>query len=55
MKKKSRKQELIELAEARLEELEFELLLPPDRLSDEEFQELITEAVKLREMLEFLK
>lgn len=54
MKKRSRKEELMEIVTQRLLELDEFLLLPPDRFSDQEFEDLKQEAIKLREMLKFL-
>ncbi|MCF0054230.1 hypothetical protein [Dyadobacter sp. CY356] len=54
MKKRSRKEELMEIITQRLVELDDLLLLPPEYFTDKEFEELKTEANKLREMLKFL-
>ncbi|WP_439558580.1 hypothetical protein [Dyadobacter sp.] len=54
MTKKFRKEDLISKITARLAELELELLLPPSDELDAEYEELIKEAVKLREALSFL-
>lgn len=55
MKKQSRAEQLIELIKARLEEVETLLLLPPDVISDEAFENLRQEAIKLRDTLVILE
>ena len=55
MKKQSRAEQLIELIRARLEEVEALLMLPPDVISDEEFENLQQEAIKLRDTLAMLE
>ncbi|MCE7060441.1 hypothetical protein [Dyadobacter sp. CY343] len=54
MAKKSRQEELIEIITTRLAELEIDLLIPLEDLPDEEFNDLIKEAIRLREMLRSL-
>ncbi|CAG5069182.1 hypothetical protein DYBT9623_01918 [Dyadobacter sp. CECT 9623] len=54
MAKKSRQEELIEIITIRLAELEIDLLIPLEDLPDEEFNDLIKEAIRLREMLRSL-
>jgi hypothetical protein len=54
MGKKSRQEELIEIITTRLAELEIDLLIPLEDLPDEEFNDLIKEAIRLREMLRSL-
>lgn len=55
MKKKNRREELIDRIKKRLSELdELILMLPPSVLHDTEFEELKNEAIKLREELKNL-
>ncbi|KQS28181.1 hypothetical protein [Dyadobacter sp. Leaf189] len=54
MSRQSRKEELILKITTRLAELEIELLLPPFDELDSEYEELVREAVRLREALGFL-
>lgn len=54
MTKMSRKADLIARINMRLAELEFQLLIPPEDDTDEEFDLLLKEAIRLREMLRLL-
>ena len=54
MAQKSRKEQLIEKVTSRLAELELDLLIPVENMSDEEFEELLEEAIRLREVLRAL-
>ncbi|MDQ6479803.1 hypothetical protein [Dyadobacter sp. LHD-138] len=55
MKKKNRREELIDRIKKRLSELdELILMLPPSVLHDTAFEELKNEAIKLREELKNL-
>jgi len=54
MSQKSRKEQLIEKVTSRLAELELDLLIPVENMSDEEFEELLEEAIRLREVLRAL-
>jgi hypothetical protein len=54
MKRKTRQEELIEKIKQRLSVLEKLMLLPPDDMSNAEFEEIRAEAVKLRDVLKML-
>lgn len=55
MKRQSRTEKLIEKIKVRLDELEWLLMLPPDEIDDEEFEELRKEAIRLRDTLKMLE
>lgn len=55
MKRQSRTEKLIEKIKVRLDELEWLLMLPPDEVDDEEFEELRKEAIRLRDTLKMLE
>lgn len=54
MKRQSRTQKPIETIKLRLSELDLLLLLPPDEIDDEEFDNLRNEAIRLRDTLKML-
>lgn len=49
MQKRSRTEKLKKLLNDRLTELEVQMLAPPDKLSDQRFEELKEEAIRLRD------
>lgn len=55
MQKQSRTDKLKKLLTDRLKELEVQMLAPPDKLSDQKFEELKKEAIKLRDTLKMLQ
>lgn len=55
MKKQTRAEQLVEIIRTRLEEVETLLMLPPDAISDEEFENLQREGIRLRDTLSMLE
>jgi len=55
MQKESRTDKLKNMIEERLFFLEKRLSLPPDKVDDKEYEEMIAEAIRLRDTLKMLK
>jgi hypothetical protein len=55
MGKKTRKEKLVKMLTERLHELEDDLISSPNKFTDEEYNALISESVRIRETIRVLK